>query len=320
MRYKRHELLQNISNKGQEILSKSRVAIVGMGALGSNVSELLARSGVNLILIDDDKVSLDNLQRQKLYDEKGIGKYKVKIAKKKLKQINSSIKIDVINKKLDFSNCSYIKEVDLILDCTDNMNARFLINDFCVKNKKKWIYGSVIRSVGYVARFIPDNACFRCIFDKNVIDNSCDEGVLNMAVNIVASIQAIETIKILLNEYKVPELIFIDAWDYRINKIKILRNKKCACCVKKQFDFLDNNFFIVSSCTSSGDYKIKPKLNKNINFDVINKKLKVIKKIENFIIVRKIREVTIYKNGELLVKGAKNRDEANKIAEMIYKL
>jgi len=179
MRYLRQEIFREIGKKGQSKLRKSTVAIVGLGALGSVSAELLARAGIGkLIVIDRDIVELSNLQRQSLYDESDIGKPKAIAAKEKLSKINSEIKIDIFIDDLNRENIDkilslrgkYIDEkfnkivennkknknnIDLILDCTDNLETRFLVNDFSIKNKIPFIYSSAVGSKGYVFNVMP---------------------------------------------------------------------------------------------------------------------------------------------------------------------
>ncbi|HLC73472.1 MAG TPA: HesA/MoeB/ThiF family protein, partial [Candidatus Nanoarchaeia archaeon] len=163
MRYQKQELLSYIGNK-QEFLQKKVVAIVGLGAIGSNTANLLARAGINLILIDRDIVELENLQRQTLYDEKDIGKPKSIQAKKKLKLINSEIKIEAFVEDLNYKNIDELINSDLILDCSDNMETRFLINDYSIKNDIPWIYAAVLGVNAMSMNIVPQKTpCFRCI-------------------------------------------------------------------------------------------------------------------------------------------------------------
>src|SRR3989344_8093067 len=152
-----------MNTKGNNRLSKKTVVIVGLGSLGSYTSILLAKLGINLILIDRDIIERHNLERQVLYDKKDVGKLNALTAKEKLKKINNKIKIKEHAADLDYENIDLLKS-DLVLDCTDNFETRFLINDYCKKNKIKWIYSSAIRNQGFV--FVVDDVCFSCIFKE----------------------------------------------------------------------------------------------------------------------------------------------------------
>src|SRR3989338_4173756 len=144
MRYLRQIVFEKIGPKRQEILNKSKVVVVGLGALGSIAAELLARAGIGkIVLIDRDFVELSNLQRQSLYDEGDIDKPKVVVAKDKLSKINAYIDISSHFVDLEYDNVDILKS-DMILDCTDNFYTRFVINDYAIKNNTPWIYAAVI--------------------------------------------------------------------------------------------------------------------------------------------------------------------------------
>ena len=194
MRYIRQEIFREVGKKGQNKLGNSTVAIVGLGALGSVSSELLARAGIGkLILIDRDIVELSNLQRQGLFDESDAGKPKSLSAKEKLAEINSEIKIDFFIDDLNFNNIEKlipIKNIGLILDCIDNLETRFLINDYCMKNKIPFIYSSAIGTKGYVFNIIPDkdSPCLRCFLQEAAKLDTCETaGVLNSIPHLISS-------------------------------------------------------------------------------------------------------------------------------------
>src|SRR3989344_4557746 len=165
MRYSRQEIFSKIGKEGQNLLKKSKVAVIGLGATGSSSAELLARAGVGeLILADRDIVELNNLQRQSLYNEDDIGNVKADSIKNHLKKINSEVKIKTLVIDLDYRNINEIK-TDLILDCSDNIDTRNLINEYCHKNKINWIYSGVIEDNGIVLNFNNDY-CFSCVFES----------------------------------------------------------------------------------------------------------------------------------------------------------
>jgi len=229
MRYSRQERLKEIGGKGQSILSKKTVTIVGLGALGTNTAQLLARSGINLKLIDFDKVDLTNLQRQALYEESDINKQKVKTSFNKLKKINSEIKIEIFNERLNNNNLNLLNS-DLVIDCTDNLTARFLINDYCY-NKIPWIHTAAIKYTGVIFNILPKKPCLKCIYKTNLDLERCEEfGVLNTIVSLTSSIAATQAIKILLKKPIEESLIRFNIWSNEIEKIKV--NKTCEKCLK----------------------------------------------------------------------------------------
>ncbi len=234
-RYERQEQFREIGTKGQNILKKKTVLIIGIGALGSTSSELLCRAGIGkLILVDDDKVELSNLQRQSLFSEKDIKKSKAKSAKKRLNEINQDVKIEIYENRLTKSNINLIKKAmpDIVLDCSDNLETRFLINEFCTNNNIPWVFCTVAGSRGF-AKLIYKNACFNCIFEKNKIGQTGNEvGIINSVVNFASSIQVTEAIKFLLNKKTEDNLIYFDVWTLNLEKIKVKRQKNCKICGK----------------------------------------------------------------------------------------
>lgn len=320
MRYIRQEIFSKIGRKGQERLRKSFVAIVGLGALGSVSAELLARAGIgNLILIDRDVVELSNLQRQVLFDENDIGKAKAAQAKAHLRKINSDAKADFFIDDLNFGNIGKVfnGKIDLILDCTDNLETRFLINDFCVKNKIPFIYSSAVGSKGYIFNILPDknNPCLRCFLKEATQLDTCETaGVLNTITNLISSLQANEAIKILLNRDYEKNLLFFDIWKNELLKIKVNKNKNCVCCAKNNFEYLNGKKAsrVIKLC---GDnmFQIKSKSLNKKQFKTLKNKLKKIGKIIDFgHCVNFDDKMTIFNDGRALIK-AKDEKEAKSV-------
>ncbi len=222
-RYIRQEVLKEIGVSGQRLLSKARIAIVGVGALGTVVAELLTRAGVGeIFLIDGDKVSLVNLQRQFLFEEKDVGKFKVVVAKNKLKKINSDVSVIVVKEFLTEKNTDeLLADCGLVLDCTDNMASRNIINDCCERNKKIWIYSAASGVKGNVL-VVDDPNLFRSFFRSGETFDRCEEiGVVNAVTSITASLQVAEAIKIIVRKDFCKDLIRFDVWNNSYNKIKI---------------------------------------------------------------------------------------------------
>ncbi|MBI2672424.1 HesA/MoeB/ThiF family protein, partial [Candidatus Woesearchaeota archaeon] len=275
MKYIRQEMY--IGWENQEKLRNKTICIAGLGALGSAASNLLTRTGVKeLILIDRDVVEESNLQRQSLFEEKDVGKSKALVLKKKLSRINKDVKIKAYFDDLDSENIELIKS-DLILDCTDNLDTRFLINEFCVKNKIPFVYGAAIGSSGYIFNIIPEKTCFNCIFKEVSGLDTCETfGVLNTITNLIASMQVNEAIKILLNKDYEKKLLYFNLDNNSMIKIDVEKNKDCLVCGKKIFDYLNGkkNKEMIKFCGSS-NYLIKgnfdyEKVKKNVEKEKIN--------------------------------------------------
>ncbi len=239
-RYSRQIILKNVGILGQKKILNSSVLIVGMGGLGCPVAEFLTRSGVGgLGIIDHDLVSLSNVHRQTLYDEKDLGKLKVKIAKKKLNNINSKTKIDTYNFKLDKNKfIKIIKNYDYIVDGTDNFETKFLINDISLKYKKFLVTGAISKFDGHVFTFDFNNKkdpCLRCFYQEETISDdilNCEyEGILGTIAGIIGTMQANEILKKILNvgNNLSGYILILDLLNLNFRKVKFNKRKKCIC-------------------------------------------------------------------------------------------
>ncbi|MEM4268457.1 MAG: HesA/MoeB/ThiF family protein [Candidatus Woesearchaeota archaeon] len=230
-RYARQIVFDRIGMKGQERLANARIAIIGLGGLGGIAAELLCRAGVGrLVVFDSDNVDISNLHRQVLYNEKDIGQKKAEVAKQKLLLINSDVKVVAIHKKANMKTLEEIGNIDVILDCTDNLEARFAINDYCLKQKVPWIYAGVLKEYGAMIRFVPGGPCLRCVIkDDKKEETTAISGILNTLPSFVGALQATEAIKVLFGENTKPLMFKIDIWKGEIKKIKIKKRPECIC-------------------------------------------------------------------------------------------
>ena len=239
-RFSRQIVLKNIGILGQKKILSSKALIVGAGGLGSPVAEFLSRAGVgSLGIIDDDKVSLSNLHRQSLYNTSDIGKFKVKIAKDKIKKINPNTKITAYKIRLNNNNFKkIINNYDYIIDGSDNFSTKFLLNDFCLKFKKVLVTGAISKFDGHVFTFDFKNKkipCLRCFFQESYVSDdllNCEsEGVIGTIAGIVGTIQANEVIKKILNiGTGLDRYIFIlDLLNLNFRKVKLKKRKDCLC-------------------------------------------------------------------------------------------
>ncbi|MFH1247441.1 MAG: ThiF family adenylyltransferase [Candidatus Micrarchaeota archaeon] len=186
-----------VIGNGQRKLSIVKVAVVGVGGTGCNVVLLLAQLGVkNVKLIDSDVVELCNLARQPLFNEKDIGRPKVKVAVEKLSSYGA--KFTSVQQFLDASNVSkLLKDVDVVLDCTDNYEARKNINAFCMKNKTPWIYSGAIRDNVMVSTFVPSRKDFECFAKPLQEVSCCEDGVLATSTSVAAVLQVREFLNLI---------------------------------------------------------------------------------------------------------------------------
>lgn len=231
-RYARQVVLEEVGIEGQKRLAEKSVAIVGLGALGSASAELLLRAGVRkLLLIDRDIVEESNLPRQFLYAEEDLGKSKAQAAKQRLVKINSRCQLRAEAVHFGKNHLALLKDIGLVLDCTDNLATRFLINDYCKKEKKTWIYAAAIKTAGYVLPVFPDGPCLRCFLSEKASPETCaSAGVLNTIIAGVASLQATTAIKILLGAERSWNLIHLDVWKPTIQNIALKQKADCPAC------------------------------------------------------------------------------------------
>ncbi|MEQ8878027.1 MAG: HesA/MoeB/ThiF family protein [Cyclobacteriaceae bacterium] len=203
-RYQRQIDLHNVGASGQKKLVDARVLIVGVGGLGCPAAQYLAAAGIGTIgLIDHDRVELSNLQRQILFEESDLGQNKAQCARKKLQKLNAGVDYKVYPEKFTSSNAlTILQDFDLVIDGTDNFETKYLINDACLLAGKPMIFGSVYKFEGQLSVFnLKDGPSYRCIFPEHhqLDPNSCiDTGVLGVLPGIVGTLQAAETLKIIL--------------------------------------------------------------------------------------------------------------------------
>ncbi|NOZ24380.1 MAG: thiazole biosynthesis adenylyltransferase ThiF [Planctomycetes bacterium] len=247
-RYSRQILFRAIGEEGQRKLSEGSVIVIGCGALGSMIANNVVRSGVGrVVLVDRDRVELSNIPRQNLFDEEDARSHvpKAFAAEKRLREINSEtdLRAEVVDVRPDNIE-GLIADVDVILDGTDNMETRFLINDVAVKRGKPWIYGAVAGSSGMTMNVVPGaTPCLTCLFEEipppGTVPTANTDGVLNSVTAIVASLQTTEAMKHLLGGLDLRKgLLYIDVWDGYFKTIHAERREDCTACGKRDFRFL----------------------------------------------------------------------------------
>ncbi len=319
-RYSRQILFQKIGKDGQEKLLNSRVLLVGCGALGASHAEILARAGVGFLrIVDRDFVEFSNLQRQTLFSESDARERlpKAVAAEKRVKQINSEIEIEAIVADVNNSNIeSFVTDVDLVLDGTDNFQIRFLINDACVKNKKTWIYGAAVSSYGTTMTILPDETpCLRCIFEEMPAAGSaptCDTaGVIQPVITSISAIQTTEALKILVGDFESlhKSLIQIDVWENQWRKIKLNEpNAECETCGKRNFEFLEaeNTEFSAVLCGRDA-VQIQPQNASQIDLQNLAEKLKNTGeiKLNEYLLRLNVDgfELTVFKDARAIIRG-----------------
>ena len=286
-RYARQTVFGHIGVEGQEKLLKSKVTIIGMGALGTVSANNLCRAGVGYIrMVDRDYVELTNLQRQVLYTEDDAKQSlpKVIAASNHLSKVNSEIILEPIIADVNPANIEgLVSDADLVLDATDNFEIRMLINEACHKYRKPWIYCGALGSVGMTMNILQDadTPCLRCFFNES--DSSGGEscstfGVLNMITVTMASIQSAEALKIILGSDSVRrEILSVNLWDNCFDTIEIQKNTDCPICVHNRYKHLGKatGSYTTALC-GSDSVQIVPPHPLKVDFNLLAERLKKI--------------------------------------------
>lgn len=248
-RFDRQTRFAPLGRDGQARLERASVLVLGCGALGGHAAQSLVRSGIGrVVLVDRDVVDVTNLPRQVLFDERHARERTLKVAAaaETLARVGGPTRIETHARHVDAESIEEIaRGVDLVLDGTDNLATRYLVNDWCVERACPWIYAGVVGSGGLVLPIVPgQSACLRCVFrdPPPALDlPTCETaGVLQPAVALVAALQAGLALRVLggppLERFA---LLDVDAWDGRVRELTVERDPDCPCCAKRDFEFLD---------------------------------------------------------------------------------
>jgi len=317
-RYAKQVLFTPLGKEGQERLGRSRATIIGLGALGSTLANHLVRAGVGYVrLCDRDFVELDNLQRQVLYDEDDVkgNLPKAAAAAAKLSRINSEVKLDPRVCDVNHANAEELaKDVDIVLDGTDNFETRFVLNDACVKLGKPWVYGGCVGSYGMVMAVLPgEGPCFACLVGDLPAPGTsatCDTaGVLNTAVSIVASFQANEALKILAGrrEALAGGLQTLDVWQNTSQLIRVPRSPSCPVCVKRGFRHLEANPSAATSLCGRNAVQITPPPGSTLDLAAAEKRLAPLGQVRRNAYLLKVSvdgcELTLFPDARAIIQG-----------------
>ena len=321
-RYHRQRIVPEIGESGQRVLRESRVLVLGVGALGSMAAELLARAGIgHLRIVDRDVVELTNLQRQVLYTEADVDAPKAEAAARRLVAVNSDIAIEALAK--DFNARTYadlLKGVDLVIDGTDNMEARLLLNDACLKLGIPWVYGGAIATHGMVLPVRPDaGPCFRCMVPEMPPPGSlptCDTaGILNTVPAAIAGLQVTLGLRQLLGNPAAPTLYVVDLWTTDFQKLQLKRRKDCKACVRREYEFLDARpREILATLCGRDALSLDPLHAGTIEMGPLSERLKKLGtvRVAGSVLVFETEGVslTVFPDGRALIRGTEDPDRA----------
>jgi len=328
-RYSRQVNFAPVGPEGQRRLMASRVTLCGCGALGTVLASTLARAGVGTLrIVDRDFLELHNLQRQILFDETDVRENlpKAEAAARKLEAINSAIHVEPVVKDLDHTNViELVEDADLILDGTDNFETRFLINDAAIKLGKPWVYGGCIGSHGQSMTIVPGQTpCLRCVIESSPppgMAPTCETaGILAPIVNIIASIQAAEAIKILTGHLEAinRDLIVVDVWDTTFRKLKIANLREvadCPVCKRGQFDWLEGKLGShTTALCGRNAVQVAARQAGQLNFEELQQRLSALGRVSynRFMLRFEVNdyEFTVFPDGRAIIKGTNDVNKA----------
>lgn len=330
-RYARQIAFDPIGAQGQQSLAQRDVALIGCGALGASIAEMLVRAGLGrLRVIDRDFLELSNLQRQMLFDENDVAAHlpKARAAANKLARINSDVRVDAMVASVNCYNIAMLTaNCDLILDGTDNLLTRFLINDYCVRDHRPWIYGGCIASEGRVMTIRPGGRpCLRCIFEQpprpGQMETCTTLGIISPAVNMTAALVVAEALKILTGTESAcrRELVRFDLWRNTFERTNIADlDEGCACCGERRFDYLEGEgaFDAVVLCGQDA-VQIQPQdPHTQIDLAALAARLAGLGPIVQNEFLLKLqwedKEITIFPDARAIIQGVTNEEEAQAV-------
>ena len=243
LRYSRHLIMPEVGMEGQVKLKQAKVLLVGTGGLGAPLGLYLAAAGVGRLgLVDFDTVDFTNLQRQVTFGTSDVGRPKLEAAKERLSLLNPEIQIDTYETRLTSDNAlDILREYDIVVDGTDNIPTRYLVNDACVLLGKPNVYGSIFRFEGQASVFgHPGGPCYRCLYPEppppGLVPSCAEGGVLGVLPGIIGAIQAMETLKLILGKGQplVGRLLLFNALAMRFRELKLQKNPECPICGEKR--------------------------------------------------------------------------------------
>jgi adenylyltransferase/sulfurtransferase len=349
-RYHRQMLLPGFGEAGQRALLNSTVLIVGCGALGTVLASTLARAGVgHLKIIDRDFIETTNLQRQILFDESDVAHAipKAEAARQKIAGVNSQVRVTAFVDDLNHTNIADLADdCDVLVDGVDNFETRFLVNDTAVKLGVPYVYGGAVGTVGMTYPILPHTPagdrpweqagratpCLRCIFEQTPppgMNPTCDTtGVLGPAVNIVASYQAMEAMKILTGNWPAlnRRMRHMDVWENSFRQLKVQKAYElgdCICCKQRVFEFLEGKYASATTtlCGRNAVQLTQQVSAGKLDFNEIAGRLRSHGKVDanKFMLRAEIvdngepYELTLFHDGRAIVKGTQYPNTAKSI-------
>src|SRR5947199_10707574 len=324
-RYRRQEVLPEIGVKGQRELARARAVVIGLGALGSLSSDLLARAGVgHLRLVDRDVVEFTNLQRQSLYSESDVDRPKADAAAERLRSVNSQIEVEPLSKDVHSATVrDILHDMDIVVDGTDNLETRFLLNEAAIEANVPFVYGGAIATYGMAfAIRDPETACFRCFNPTAPPPGSlptCETaGIFNAVSAQVGAIQAGEAIRILVGQAPSGDLLVIDGWRPEIQRIHLARRPDCAACGRGEREYLGaRRSQVLASLCGSDTISLDPIHSGPIDLYGLGRRLEALGSARRaggvLLVDVEGRRLTVFADGRALIRGVKDETEARAV-------
>lgn len=321
-RYARQIRFSPIGEEGQARLRRARVAIVGVGALGSALANHMARAGVGYVrLIDGDIVDTNNLQRQMLFDEQDAlnGTPKAAAAAEKLAAVNSGVEIEPHVVEVTWHNAEQLlSDVDLILDGTDNFAARYLLNDVSVKHGIPYVYGGIVGASGSSAFFWPEKTpCLACLYPEPPLPGNLETcetaGIIGPVVHFITAFQATEALKYLAGDIQhlSRRLISVDLWNNQLLQLPLAgkQNPNCPVCARRRFRYLEEQTSVIEEAVLCGKkaVQIRPHRPQRLDLAAMAERLSSYGQVEqNRFLVRlhlPSHTLVLFQDGRVLVQG-----------------
>ena len=332
--YSRQVVLAELGKKGQEKLRRSRIAVVGLGGLGSISTLYLALAGVgHLRLIDQDTVELKNLHRQVLYSLDSLRYPKVEVAASRIPHMNPDVKIEPVPENVNENNVDdIICDVNCVVDGLDNMRTRYLVNRACVKNRIPYVFGAAIGMEGNLSVFSsPETPCLECVLpglDDRRLPTCDTRGVLGATTGIIGSMQAMEAIKLLadIGGSLKGKLMVCDFRDMYFTTIDIFKRQDCPVCGAKPSKKPVGESERLAVLCGSNTFNLNPSKPVKMNLSQVHAKLKNRFKIllkSSLVIVFKYDrgvEVSLFSGGRLLIKNVKDQKSALSVRNAVFRI
>ncbi len=321
-RYARHVVLPEVGEEGQSKLNERSVAVFGLGALGSSITDALTRTGVGeLKLVDRDFVEISNLNHQILYDEDDLGKPKAEVAAERVKEINSDVDVKGHVLDIDPNNAEeLVKNVDLVMDGADNMELRYLVNDACVKKEIPWIYTAVLATYGMTMNVFPgEGPCLRCLIPEKPPRGSmetCESaGILFTLPRIMGNLASTEAAKFLMGKDTREELLTFDIWDHDLELTKVDRREDCETCVNGDFEFLETEEDTITELCGRGSVQITPSKKTELDLDKLEKRFDHAERKGESLLKIYVGEYTLntFKDGRAIIDGTEEPKKARSL-------